>query len=235
MFHKATYQGVMKHDRGTIAYMREISSRRPLALTDLMSAVALSALALFLISRPVHGSDGLEPNIFASHMTAPERLIRAIAFGGGPLLAIAWYRRKGRTGIAAGMIAGLLIYGGYIVLIEPFLPHYDHDRFPMGFNLVIFSILGAVYGLILGLATWGLGKIIRLMRTWSAASILFSFACRSDDQCPDRHEATAENDLPADLLLQEHRAEQNGEHKGQAVQRDDPGSVPQLQGSVQEQ
>jgi hypothetical protein len=41
--------------------MREITVRRPLAITDLMIAVALVGLALFLITRPIHGRPELEP------------------------------------------------------------------------------------------------------------------------------------------------------------------------------
>jgi hypothetical protein len=54
-----------------------------------------------------------------------------VNFSGLALLAVAWHRRTGRRGIIAGLIAGAICYGGYILCIDPYLPHYHLDRFPL--------------------------------------------------------------------------------------------------------
>jgi hypothetical protein len=149
--------------------MREVTGRRPLAITDLMIAVALVGLALFLITRPVHGRPGLEPNLIPYRPGPGELVLRIAGFAGVPLIAIAWHRRRGRRGILAGFLAGLICYGGYILVIDPYLPHYDLDRFPQWVNFLYFSILGAAHGLILGLTAWSLANLARFARAGRAA------------------------------------------------------------------
>lgn len=129
-----------------------------------MIAVALVGLALFLITRPIHGRPDLEPDLLPPRASAPELLIRVVGFAGMPLLAIARHRRRGRRGILAGLLAGALCYGGYILAIEPYLPHFDQDRFPLISNFVFFSVLGAAHGLTLGITAWGLAILAKLVR-----------------------------------------------------------------------
>jgi hypothetical protein len=149
--------------------MRESTGRRPLGVTDLMIAIALVGLALFLITRPVHGHPDLEPNLLPTRASPLELLLRVAGFAGVPLLAIAWHRRRGRRGVLAGFLAGIICYGGYILAIDRYLPHYDLDRFPQWVNFLYFSILGAAYGLILGVTAWGLATLARLARAGRAA------------------------------------------------------------------
>jgi hypothetical protein len=149
--------------------MRDITGRRPLALADLMITVALVGLALFLITRPVHGHPDLEPNLLPRRASPLELLVRVAGFAGLPLFAIAWHRRRGRRGIVAGLVAGILCYGGYILGIDPYLPHYDLDRFPLWVNFLYFSILGAAYGLILGSTAWGLAVLTSFARAGRVA------------------------------------------------------------------
>ena len=130
--------------------------RRPLVISDLMIAVTLVGLALFLITRPIHGRPELEPNLIPYRSGPVELLLRVAGFAGVPLLAIAWDHRRGRRGMMAGMLAGTVCYGGFILGIDPYLPHYDLDRFPVMANFFVFSVLGAAHGLILGLTAWAL-------------------------------------------------------------------------------
>ncbi|MGP0067160.1 MAG: hypothetical protein ACLQGP_26645 [Isosphaeraceae bacterium] len=139
--------------------MHQTTSRRPLAFTDLMIAVALAGLAFSLITRPIQGRLELEPNLLPPAAGTAELLLRVAGFAGLPLLTIAWHRRRGRRGILAGFLAGIICYGGYILAIDPYLPHYDLDRFPQSFNFLYFSTLGATHGLILGLTAWGLAAL----------------------------------------------------------------------------
>jgi hypothetical protein len=135
---------------------------RGIAIADLMIAVALIGLAVLLVSRPIHGRDDLEPNLISRGASPPELLLRIAGFAGVPLFAIAWHRRRGRRGIIAGLLAGTICYGGYILGIDPYLPHYDLDRFPVMIDFLYFSLLGAAHGLILGLATWGLAALANI-------------------------------------------------------------------------
>jgi Na+/proline symporter len=137
-------------------------ARRRFDLSDIMIAVALIGLAVFLISRPIHGRDDLEPYLISRRSSPPELLLRVAGFSGGPLLAIAWNRGRGRRGIIAGLLAGIVCYGGYILCIDPHLPHHDLNRFPLVYNFIFFSILGALHGLILGLAAWALATLARI-------------------------------------------------------------------------
>jgi hypothetical protein len=139
--------------------MRDNANGGRFAVADLMIAVALIGVALFLITRPIHGHPDLEPNLISWRASPPELLFRVVGFAGLPLLAIAWHRRRGRRGIIAGLLAGTLCYGGYILCIDPYLPHYDLDRFPLSANFLYFCILGATHGLILGLTAWGLAAL----------------------------------------------------------------------------
>ena len=139
--------------------MREIASRVPLTISDLMIAIASVSLALFLITRPIHGRPELEPNLISYRSGPVELFFRVAGFAGIPLLAIAWNRRRGRRGIMAGLLAGTICYGGYILGIDPFLPQYDMDRFPLMVNFFVFSVMGAAHGLILGLTAWGLAAL----------------------------------------------------------------------------
>jgi hypothetical protein len=134
-----------------------------------MIAVALIGLAIFLINRPIHGSPDLEPYLISRRASPAELLLRVAGFAGLPVLAITWHRRRGRTGIIAGLLAGATCYGGYILVIDPFLPQYDRDRFPLSFNFLYFSFLGAAHGLLLGLTAWGLGALASFIGTSEAA------------------------------------------------------------------
>ena len=92
-----------------------------------MIAVALVGLALFLITPPVHGSPELEPNLLSLQ---PDR-------GAAPAC-----RRLCRRAIARHRLASPArptrhhgrtarrhrFYGGYILGIDPYLPHHDLDR-----------------------------------------------------------------------------------------------------------
>jgi hypothetical protein len=150
---------IIQHKGSISEPMHEITPRRPLALTDLMIVIALAGLALSLITRPIHGRPELEPNLMPPAAGTAELLLRVAGFAGLPLFAIAWHRRRGRRGILAGFLAGIICYGGYILAIDPYLPHYDLDRFPQWFNVLYFSTLGAAYGLILGLTAWTLAAL----------------------------------------------------------------------------
>lgn len=130
-------------------------------VADLMFAVALIGLAVFLIARPIHGRDYMEPHLIRRGGSLLENLLRFTWFAGVPLLTIGWRRRKGRRGVIAGFLSGILCYGSYILCIDPYLPHHDLGRFPLMGNFIYFSILGASHGFILGLAAWSLGLLVR--------------------------------------------------------------------------
>jgi hypothetical protein len=142
--------------RGRIA-----ENLRRLAIADLMIVVGLIGLAVFFISRPIHGRDDLEPHLIRREGSLPENLLRFTWFSGVPLLAIGWHRWRGRRGIIAGFLGGILCYGSYILCIDPYLPHHDLGRFPVLGNFIYFSILGAAHGFILGLAAWGMATLVR--------------------------------------------------------------------------
>lgn len=148
---------------------RLVGVRPHRTVADLMIAVTLIGLALFLITRPIHGHPDLEPNLMSLRASPPELLLRVAGFAGVPLLAIAWHRRRGRRGIIAGLLAGTLCYGGYILAIDPYLPHYDLDRFPQMVNFIVSSVLGAVHGLSLGLTAWGLTALANIAGAGRAA------------------------------------------------------------------
>jgi hypothetical protein len=82
--------------------MRHSIGGRVFALADLMIAVAVTSLAVFLVCRPVHGHDDLEPNLISRQASHPELLLRIAGFAGVPPLAIAWYRQRVRRRVIAG-------------------------------------------------------------------------------------------------------------------------------------
>ena len=68
--------------RGQIA-----KNLRRFAAADLMIAVGLIGLAVFLVSRPIHGRDDLESHLIRPDGGLRENLLRFIWFAGVPLLA----------------------------------------------------------------------------------------------------------------------------------------------------
>jgi hypothetical protein len=131
-------------------------------MAELLGGVVLVGLAFFLIARPINLPGVLPPNLIPLKASVPKQLIRFAWFGGIPLLAIACQHRTGRWEIIAGLIAGIVSYGVYVVFLDLCSP--QSDPFSLGTigDTVIFSTVGAFNGLILGVSAWGMDRLARL-------------------------------------------------------------------------
>jgi len=131
---------------------------------DLMVGTALIGLAAFLITHPVFSPIYLTPQLMPAEPGPRQFLIRGLVFGGMPLLAIAWQRRRGGRALLGGWLVGAVAYGGFVVADSYTMTRPDPFSLGVPADAVVFAVVGAVHGLILGLAAWGLGAVVRCGR-----------------------------------------------------------------------
>jgi hypothetical protein len=138
-------------------------------MADLMGVVTLVGLAFFLTARPIK-LPGVPPlNLIPLKASVPEQLTRFAWFGGIPLLAIACQHRTGRWEIIAGLIAGIVSHGVYVVFLDLRSPRSDPFSLGNIGDTVVFSTMGAFNGLILGVSASGMDTLARAAKQVQAA------------------------------------------------------------------